>query len=141
MAIIHVPTLPASTNFRHGNTDTNASSIVKALVKNYDAIEDDLAFWQRAIREQTEYMSSSDLEYTRRIKVWYDNENKNHSYSVEGFRVKPEHSEMFVRFKNDPNYHLKNLVEMVARCMIEEYMRESGLKVETWVTSDCDDVL
>lgn len=71
---------------------------------------------------------------------WYWGESRSRSYQAPSWRISPERSELFRQFREDPNYHLKCLVELVARGLVEEMLRSDGIDATVTVTSDSDDV-
>jgi hypothetical protein len=74
------------------------------------------------------------------INRWYWNESQTQSYQAPNWKITPERTLLFQQFRSDPNYHLKNLVEIVARNLVEEMLRSDGINAKVLLTSDSDDV-
>lgn len=74
------------------------------------------------------------------IHSWYWKESRSQSYQAPNWKISPERSVLFQQFRSDPNYHLKNLVEVVARNLVEEMLRSDGIDAKVMLTSDSDDV-
>lgn len=55
-------------------------------------------------------------------------------------KIPPERTLLFEQFRNDPNYHLKNIVEIAARNLVEGMLRSDGIEAKVLLTSDTDDV-
>ena len=77
----------------------------------------EMEFWIDAIKGE-EY----DDERSANIKNWYEKENALYSYAVPNWGMPPEHTILFREFREDPYYHLKNLVEVVGRTLVEEML-------------------
>lgn len=116
-----------------------ASTLVNTLMEHKDSIYRDISYWQRSIKDNKDYMTPDEKLGARNIKTWYDIETKTRSYSVPGWKLSPERTALFERFRNDPNYHIKNIVELAARSLIFEMLRADGIDAKVVVTSDPDD--
>ncbi len=105
----------------------------------YDAID----AWQSAIRGAHLRSGEGRNEAFRtaeNVRKWYWNESHSRSYQAPSWRISPERSALFAEFRNDPNYHLKCLVEVVARAFVEASLRSDGMDASVMITSDSDDV-
>ena len=78
---------------------------------------ENIEFWIGAIKEE----NPEDI-HTKNIHDWYEKENTLHSYATANWGVPPEHTALFREFREDPYYHLKNLVEIVGRTLVEEML-------------------
>ena len=103
---------------------------------------DTIDAWQNAIkgRHRLRNMSERDRTRAERINQWYWNEVLSRKYEARSWRITPERALLFQQFRSDPNYHLKNLVEVVARGLVEDMLRAEGKDVVVSLTSDSDDV-
>lgn len=99
-------------------------------------------FWQDAVSGRYKKMNleKRDREQSEAIYRWYWKEIQDHSYQAASWKISPERSLLFQEFRSDPNYHLKNLVEVVGRQLMEEIFRARGLNPNVMLTSDSDDV-
>lgn len=95
----------------------------------------DIESWQTAIKAEGEPTPEA-----VNVFDWYWNEVRKRSYHAKNWCVPPDRSALFRQFREDPYYHLKNLVEIVARGLVEEMLRADGLDARVMVTSDSDDV-
>lgn len=97
-------------------------------------------FWQDAIKgkyKETD-LDREERERAEFINAWYWKESQ--SYQAPNWKISPERALLFQQFRSDPNYHLKNLVEIVARNLVEEMLRSDGIEATVSLTSDSDDV-
>lgn len=77
----------------------------------------EMEFWIDAIKGE-----ECQDERSTNIKNWYEKENALYSYAMPNWGVPPEHTALFREFREDPYYHLKNLVEVVGRTLVEEML-------------------
>lgn len=91
--------------------------------------------WQSAIKAEGEPTKEA-----VNIHNWYWSQVRSRSYQAPSWRITPERTALFQKFRSDPYYHLKNLVEIVARSLVEEMLKAEGLDAKVMVTSDSDDV-
>lgn len=129
-----------SGNSRGASSDRGAVSLRDALVRDElhlsrERLLKNIRFWQESIKGKN-VSDPAALNVSR----WYWKESRSHSYQAPNWRVPPERSALFAKFRSDEYYHLKNLVEIVGRTIIEETLRASGADVTVMVTSDSDDV-
>lgn len=117
-----------------------ASTLVNTLMNHEENIHHDISYWQRSVKGTQEYMTSTEKLGAENIKSWYDLESKVRSYNAPGWKIAPERTALFMEFRNDPNYTIKNLVELVTRSLIFEMLRADGIDAKVQVTSDTDDV-
>lgn len=117
-----------------------ASTLVNTLMNHREDIYKEISYWQRSIGGNEEYMTSQEKIEARNIKSWYDFESKSRSYSAPEWKISPERTALFTAFRNDPNYHIKNIVELATRSLIFEMLRADGIDAKVQVTSDSDDV-
>ena len=85
-------------------------------------------------------MTMEQKEGAKNIREWYTNESKFRTYNVPEWKVSPERTLLFERFRNDPNYHIKNIVELMTRSLILEMLKADGIDAKVYVTSESDDV-
>lgn len=139
----------------HDN-DRGAESIIFALTRFESAesrefLKDKIDFWQESIKgkyqkhtvpQQGETIPEQDEQSLRaeRIQKWYWKESQSRSYQAPNWRITPERAALFHKFRSDPNYHIKNLVEVVSRVLVEETLRSCGEDAHVVMTSDSDDV-
>lgn len=77
----------------------------------------------------------------RNIAKWYLDESKSKSYQARNWRIDPKYAALFQEFRSDEFYHLKNLVEVVMREIVEITLVAEGFtQVQVYRTSDTDDV-
>ncbi len=77
----------------------------------------------------------------RNIAKWYLNESSSRSYEGRNWKVDPKYLVLFQEFRSDEFYHLKNLVEVVMREIVELTLVAEGYReVQVYQTSDNDDV-
>lgn len=107
---------------------------------HHSTIHQEIAYWQRSIKGQTDYMDQNQKLGAKNIKDWYDIESKTRSYNAPEWKVTAERTVLFERFRNDPNYHIKNIVELITRSLILEMLKADGIDAKVYVTSDSDDV-
>lgn len=117
-----------------------AATLRDALVKNErhlskERLLREIESWQDAIKGKNRSDSASE-----NVRQWYWNEVRSRSYQAPSWKIAPERSALFQQFRSDPYYHLKNLVEIVARGLVEEMLRSEGVEAQVYVTSDSDDV-
>lgn len=117
-----------------------ASTLVNTLMNHHDTIHQEIAYWQNSIRGEKKYMTPEQKEGVGHIQEWYTSELKYRSYPAPEWKVSPERTVLFERFRNDPNYHIKNIVELITRSLILEMLRADGIDAKVYVTSDSDDV-
>ncbi len=76
-----------------------------------------------------------------RIAKWYFKESKSKTYQAPNWKIDPKYSVLFHEFRSDEFYHLKNLVEVIMREIVEITLVAEGFKnVQVYRTSDTDDV-
>jgi len=101
-------------------------------------------FWLFAIKNYHE-RNRSDIQMNQEgqnIAKWYMEASKSKSYQARNWRVDPKYTALFQKFRSDPFYHLKNLVEVVMREIVEITLVAEGFeKVQVYRTSDTDDVM
>ena len=85
-------------------------------------------------------MGKEEREQSEAIHAWYWKESQSRSYQAPSWKISPERALLFQQFRSDPNYHLKNLVEVVARNLVEEMLRSDGIDATVSLSSDSDDV-
>lgn len=117
-----------------------ASTLVNTLMNHEENIHHDISYWQRSVKGNQEYMNASEKLGALNIKSWYELESKTRSYNAPGWKISPERTALFAQFRNDPNYTIKNLVELATRSLIFEMLRADGIDAKLAVTSDSDDV-
>lgn len=71
---------------------------------------------------------------------WYWKQVRTRSYQAPNWRIPAERTALFQKFRSDPCYHLKNLVEIVTRGLVEDMLRAEGHDAKVMITSDSDDV-
>lgn len=124
----------------HLSANRGAASLRDALVKNErhlskERLLAEIESWQSAIKGK-----NKENPEMRNVFNWYWSEVNSRSYQAPNWRIAPERSALFQKFRSDPYYHLKNLVEIVARGLVEEMLRSEGLDAKVMITSDSDDV-
>lgn len=117
-----------------------ASTLVNTLMDHKDDIHYQISYWQRSIMGQETYMTAEEKTGSQNIQDWYNLESKTRSYHVPNWKTSPDRTVLLQRFRDDPNYHLKNLVELVSRSLVFEILRADGIDARVMVTSDSDDV-
>ncbi len=85
-------------------------------------------------------MTAQEKLGAKNIKDWYDIESQTRSYKSPNWKLSPERIALFKEFRDDPNYHIKNIVELIARSLILEMLRADGVEAKVFATSDSDDV-
>lgn len=118
-----------------------ASTLVNTMMNHHDTIHREIAYWQQSVKGTENYMTEAQKLGAKNIKSWYDLEAKTRSYNAPDWKVSPRNAVLFEKFRNDPNYHIKNIVELAARSLIFEMLRADGIDAKVVVTSDSDDVL
>lgn len=122
-----------------------AVSLQRTLVRNsvnsrhtFDQID----FWLYAIKNL--YNKNPETPLNREavnIAKWYFSESKSKSYQARNWKIEPRHAALFQAFRSDEFYHLKNLVEIVMREIVEITLKAEGFAhVEVYRTSATDDV-
>lgn len=111
-------------------------------IEGHDALIEQIDFWQDAIkgRYKKEELIESEQRRAETINTWYWKESQSQSYQAPNWKISSERSLLFQQFRSDPNYHIKNLVEVVARNLVEEMLRSDGIDASVSLTSDSDDV-
>lgn len=117
-----------------------ASTLVNTLMNHDETISRQISYWQRSVKGTEDYMSPSEKLGSQNIKNWYNLESKTRSYNAPEWKISPDRTALFERFRNDPNYHIKNIVELATRSLIFEMLRADGIDAKVVVTSDSDDV-
>lgn len=132
------PATPVPDHYPKGAA-TLQHSLIRNSARQRDTFEH-IDFWMKSIKEyEAKAVLPRDGE---RIAKWYFEQSKKHSYQVEGWKVNDKFTAIFEQFRNDEFYHLKNLLEIVMREMVEILLLEQGFgQVEVLRTSDTDDVM
>lgn len=117
-----------------------ASTLVNTLMNEDGLIHHAISYWQRSVNGQMEYMTSEEKIGAKNIQSWYDFESKGRSYKAPNWKVPPERTALFAEFRNDPNYVIKNIVELVTRSLIFEMLKADGITAKVMITTDSDDV-
>lgn len=118
-----------------------ASTLVNTLMDHKDDIHRQISYWQRSINGNEAYMTPDEKLGAFNIKNWYELETKTRTYRAPNWKLSPERTVLFERFRSDPNYHIKNVVELATRSLIFEMLRADGIDAKVVVTSDSDDAL
>jgi len=123
-----------------------AVSLQRTLVVNSfnsRQMHDRIDFWLDSIKHFYDKKSpetSMSIEW-QNIAMWYLRESKAHSYQARNWKIDPKYLALFQEFRSDEFYHLKNLVEVVLREIVElKLMAEGFREVQVYRTSDHDDV-
>lgn len=116
-----------------------ASTLVNTLMDHDDEIYREISFWQRSIGGKKDYMTETQKLGAENIKTWYELESKTRSYHAPNWKISADKTLLLARFRNDPNYHIKNIVELTIRSLIFEMLRADGIDAKVVVTSDSDD--
>lgn len=124
----------------HHHDDRGAASLRDSLLRHErhlsrERLDREIESWMDAIKGK-----EKDDPAAVNVSNWYWNEVGSRSYQAPNWRITPERSVLFHKFRSDPYYHLKNLVEIVSRGLVEDLLKSSGLDVEVMITSDSDDV-
>lgn len=136
-----------SENTSHASESHGAITLLYRLarslgVEGHDVLIKRINFWQTAMKGEfdSENSSTKEIQEMKRVHDWYRNELKSYSYAAPGWEIRTERALLFQEFRNDPYYHLKNLVEVVMRQVINELLRSQGVEAVVYLTSDSDDV-
>lgn len=127
-------------NARNHHDNRGAVSLRDSLLQyerhlSRERLSHEVDFWMDSIKGK-EKADPAALN----VSKWYWNEVGSRSYQAPNWRITPERSALFHQFRSDPYYHLKNLVEIVSRTLVDDLLKSSGLDVEVMITSDSDDV-
>lgn len=124
-----------------------AATLKDGLVRGFwyewhETFSEHIDLWQDAIKGKHAHKSLSEGEQksAEAIHAWYWKESQSRSYQAPSWKITPERALLFQQFRSDPNYHLKNLVEIVGRHLVEEMLRSEGIQARVSLTSDSDDV-
>ncbi|MDD5376884.1 MAG: hypothetical protein PHH16_02080 [Candidatus Gracilibacteria bacterium] len=121
---------------------TLCSSIKKVRGKYNKTLAKQINFWESAVSGNYRSMKLGKKEYKESevINKWYLEEVQSRSYQAPNWKISPERALLFQQFRSDPNYHLKNLVEVVIRDLVEDMLRSDHIEASVSLTSDSDDV-
>lgn len=104
---------------------------------------DRIDFWLYSIKNFHK-KNSPDVRLSpegRNIAKWYLQESKSRTYQGRNWKIDPKYVALFQEFRSDEFYHLKNLVEVVMREIVELTLISEGFQdVQVYRTSDNDDV-
>lgn len=115
-------------------------SIANSLSNKSDGLDKKIDDWQAMIKQaDTKESSSPEGE---RIKDWYRRNNK--SYHSSKLRISDHYKDLIQKFSADEYYIFKNIVEILGRQLVSEYLSDlTGIwntQLKTYITSDFDDV-
>lgn len=108
--------------------------------EGHDELAEEIDFWQDSMRGKYDNMSISDQVYAKRIHNWYEAQIRSHGYQSRDFHIPASKMMLLQKFREDPNYHLKNLVELVLRSLLDQFYKLEGRSVKVLRTTDIDDV-
>lgn len=123
--------------------ETLRDGLARSLgMKGYDILVAQIHRWQHAMSGayKLRNLPPDEIQASEAVYKWYTQELSLHSYHSPTWKVLPEQAELFREFLEDPYYHLKNLVEVVMRQLLEEMLRLQGVDVTVYLTSNGDDV-
>lgn len=143
---------PSAPTYSKGNIGINQESpgavtLERSIVRNSSNsvyMEKQIHSWVSAIKrgykKPMDWAESLTTE-EKNIFQWYTERLSSATYQAPNWKISPEKSILFQKFRSDPWYHLKNLVEIVIREFIEADLRDQGYNdAKVWRTSDTDDV-
>lgn len=130
-----------SSGFR--GAETLRDGLARSLgIEGHDELVKRIDFWQHAMSGayKLRNLPPDEIRASEVVYKWYTQELQHHSYHSPTWKVLPERAELFRQFLEDPYYHLKNLVEVVMRQVLEEMLRLQGVDATVYLTSNGDDV-
>jgi hypothetical protein len=75
--------------------------------------------------------------------LWYNTESKK-TYSSDKLVQNKRNTELVAKFKNDPNYIFKNIIELLSRELLYKHIRSiedfKDHDIKIYNTSDSDDI-
>jgi hypothetical protein len=117
-------------------------SLVDSLI-NYDEIEltRNIGAWQNAIKKWENWEKI--IQKDHNIYLWYNTESKK-TYSSDKLVQNKRNTELVAKFKNDPNYIFKNIIELLSRELLYKHIRSiedfKDHDIKIYNTSDSDDI-
>jgi len=123
--------------------ETLRDGLARSLgMEGHDTLVEQIHYWQDAMSGayKLRNLPPDEIQASEAVYKWYTQELQHHSYHSPTWIVRPENAELFRAFLEDPYYHLKNLVEVVMRQLLEEMLRSQGVDATVYLTSNGDDV-
>lgn len=123
--------------------ETLRDGLARSLgMEGHDGLVAQIHRWQHAMSGayKLRNLPPDEIQSSEAVYKWYTQELQHHSYHSPTWIVRPENAELFRAFLEDPYYHLKNLVEVVMRQLLEEMLRSQGVDATVYLTSNGDDV-
>ena len=94
----------------HGIDAQSAATLTNALIDSKEGVHRDISFFLRSIGEKYEFMDAEDRKRAEHIRSWYAFQ-EGFTYHSPKWKISPERSLLFAKFRNDPNYPIKALVK------------------------------
>ncbi|GAB0174464.1 MAG: hypothetical protein HHAS10_03430 [Candidatus Altimarinota bacterium] len=147
----------ADTISRSVNSNRSLNSVTNALRKIYDPrfrvdefvrytgvdsfVIQKIQNWYLMQRLKYSYGKLHDAESSRLVN--YSPEEVSHRNSMRTWRLNERHQKLVDEFQRDSHYGLKNFVEILARSIVEEKIRSTGVyrDVKVYLASDADDIV
>ncbi len=106
-------------------------------------LKEKVTHWQKSIlQSDTKHLS----QWEKNIVSWYRFNNV--SYHCNEYKISPEKQEILDKYRNDPYYIFKNMVEIMGRDLISKRLRNilknelssDDARLQVFISSDSDDV-
>lgn len=117
----------------HANISTSPGaktlrdSLLRGCLEGQNTFSQKIDFWQGAIKglhTKERMLIGKDKRHSEMVHSWYwGKETQSHSYQAPSFIISDKDRERFAYFRKDPYYHLKKMVEIIARHLVQEQLR------------------